>query len=318
MKLYISLILLTLLALLSIVLGTVNIFNPSMDPSILKDILIELRLPRTLAAMATGSVLGLSGAVLQGFLRNPLADASLLGIGPGAALFSVIALSLGLASASFFAVPLFAIVGAIITIVFLNMFLNGNYSPLRLILAGIALNSLYGALTALILNLSENPYAMMQMLFWLFGSYADISLLHILMALPCMLLGCYLLWRTVPLLNALSLGEDMAKTMGFSVQKGYLNLILGTGLAVGVSVALCGIIGFIGLVVPHIMRIFFGSKPSNILIPSAIGGGCLSLVADITVRLLPCHMELKVGVMTALIGAPFFIYLLYRSYHADV
>jgi iron complex transport system permease protein len=318
MKLYISLILLITLTVLSLVLGTTNIFDPTVDTPLLQDILIQLRLPRTLAALTTGGVLGLSGAVLQGFLRNPLADASLLGIGPGAALFAVIAISLGLASANFFVVPVFAIMGAIITILFLNIFLSGQYSPLRLILAGIALNSLYGALTALILNLSDNPYAMMQMLFWLFGSYADISLLHMLMALPFMVVGCYLLWKTGPLLNALSLGEDMAKTLGFSLKKGYLSLILGTGLAIGVSVALCGIIGFIGLVVPHIMRIFFGSKPSKILIPSAIGGGCLSLLADITVRLLPCHMELKVGVMTSLIGAPFFIYLLYRSYHADI
>lgn len=302
----------------SLCLGSVNLFDPSMSGSLVKDILVNLRVPRTLAAAMTGGVLGISGAVLQGFLRNPLADASLLGIGAGSALFAVIAINLGGTVCGFSTVPFSAVMGSIVTVILLYQFLRDSYSPLRLVLVGVALNSLFGALTSLALSLSENPYAIMQVLFWLFGSYADIPLTQVLLSFPFVSLGFWLLWSLGPLLDALSFGEDMAKIMGFSLKRGYLKLIGGVGLTVGISVALCGIVGFIGLVIPHIMRRFFGAKPSHIFIPSCIGGALLSLLADMIVRIVPSHIEIKVGVMTSLMGAPFFIYLLYRSYRAEI
>lgn len=302
----------------SCLVGPVPLWDSGLDRSTAYEILFSLRMPRTVVAFMVGGGLGLSGAVLQGFLRNPLADTSLLGVGSGAAFFAVLGLSFGLAVYSPWAIPLLAIGGGIITLLLIKIFLKGQESPLHLILLGIALNSFYGSLIAFVLNISKNPYALSQMIFWLFGSYADIPWAPLIGALPFMLLGTIFLLKTAPLLDALSFGEDMAKSLGFSLKKGINFLMVGIGLIVGLSVALCGLIGFIGLVVPHAVRFLVSSKPSKTLIPSFIGGGMLSLLADIMVRLLPCQVELKVGVMTALIGSPFFIYLLYRSRHAQL
>jgi iron complex transport system permease protein len=298
-----------LLASLSLLVGPVDV--SSVDASTAFEILWSLRLPRTIIALIVGGVLGLSGAVLQGFLRNPLVDASLLGIGSGAAFFAVLGISLGFGGS----IPLFAVMGGALTLILLKLFLKKYQTPLRLILLGIALNSFYGALTALILNVSKDPYALSQIVFWLFGSYADIPWSYILGAFPFILLGVYFLFKTGPLLDGLSLGEDMAKSLGFSVKRDINYVIIGVGLTVGISVALCGVVGFIGLVVPHVMRFFKASCPSRLLLPSFMGGAILSLFADTLIRLMPYAVELKIGVMTALIGAPFFIYLLCRRTH---
>lgn len=307
---------LLLLFSVSLLIGPVTLWDPSIDSTVVQEILFSLRLPRTIIALMVGGVLGLSGAVLQGFLRNPLVDASLLGIGSGAAFFAVVGISLGIGALSFFSIPILAMIGGVLTLFMLKVFLKNYDTPLRLILLGIALNSFYGALTALVLNVSKNPYALSQIVFWLFGSYADIPWVYILYTLPLIGLGIYFLFKVGPLLDALSLGEDIAQSLGFVVKKEINYLIIGVGLTIGVSVALCGVVGFIGLVVPHVMRLFVSSRPSHILMPSLIGGAILSLFADIIVRLLPCHIELKIGVMTALIGAPFFVYLLCRRQHA--
>ncbi|MDX1607443.1 MAG: iron ABC transporter permease, partial [Candidatus Competibacterales bacterium] len=182
-----------------------------------------------------------------------------------------------------------------------------------LILAGVAINSLAGALTTLVLNLSPNPFAAYEIFFWLMGSLADRSLDHVALAAPFMVLGWILLLSIARALDALSLGEDVAASLGFNLAGVRLRVVLGTALAVGAAVAVSGVIGFVGLMVPHLLRPLVGQQPARLLLASALGGAVLLLAADIGVRLLTTASELKLGVVTALLGAPFFFWLLLRT-----
>jgi iron complex transport system permease protein len=186
-------------------------------------------------------------------------------------------------------------------------------SLLSLILAGVALNSLAAALTALVLNLAPNPYAVFEIVFWLMGSLADRSFEHVWLALPLMLIGWILLLSSGRGLDALTLGEDVASSLGISVSGLRARIVAGSALAVGAAVSVSGVIGFIGLVVPHLLRPLVGSRPHVLLPMSALGGAALTLAADIIVRRIGTATELKLGVVTALVGAPFFLYLVVRS-----
>ena len=273
----------------------------------------EIRLPRALLALLIGASLGLSGAAMQGYLRNPLADPGLIGVSGTAALGAVLAIHTGLAASFAFGLPLAALAGALIG-VFLVLGLAGpRGSSLTLILAGIAISALAAALTSLVLNLSPNPYAANEIVFWMMGSLADRSMVHMWIALPLIVLGAGLLMRLSRGLDALTLGEDAAQAMGINLTHLRLMLVLGTASAVGASTAVAGAIGFVGLVVPHILRPLVGARPGRLLWASGFGGAIMLLAADIAVRLILPERDLKLGVLTALVGAPFFLHLIHRT-----
>lgn len=275
-------------------------------------IIREIRVPRTALAAMAGVTLGLSGAVLQGFLRNPLADPGVIGVSSGAALFAVIAFYTGLSTLFPLALPLFAIFGALICVMMLNG-LAGRGGMLTLILAGAAISAIAGAFSQLILNLSPNPYAATEIMFWLMGSVTDRSLDHLWLAGPFMLVGWIVLGWSARSLDALSLGEESAISLGVDLKRTRLLIVVGVAICVGACTAVTGGIGFIGLVVPHLLRPLVGHSPSRLLPASALGGGALLVTADILVRLIAVGPELKLGVVTALIGAPFFLWLIFKA-----
>ena len=281
----------------------------SSDDALATLIVQEIRLPRTLLALVVGATLGLAGAALQGLLRNPLAEPGVIGISSTAALGAVAVFYSGLSEAFALALPLGGIAGALAAVALLHALAGRGESLLALILAGVALNSLAGALTALALNLSPNPFAAYEVFFWLLGSLSDRSTEHLALALPLMIPGWLLLLGTGRALDALTLGEDTAASLGFSVAAVRNRVVLGAALAVGAAVAVSGVVGFVGLVVPHLLRPLVGQRPGALLPASALGGAVLVLAADLAVRLIGGDQELKLGVVTALVGAPFFLYL---------
>ncbi|MEX2642749.1 MAG: iron ABC transporter permease [Acetobacterales bacterium] len=278
-------------------------------------ILAEIRLPRMLLGLLVGASLGLSGAALQGLLRNPLADPGLLGISGSAAFGAVVAFYFGLGAATALAVPLGGLAGAAVGMTILVTVAGRGASTLMLILAGLAVSSIAAAATALALNLSPNPFALAEIVFWLMGSLQDRSMDQALLALPFAVVGCGLLLSTARGLDALSLGEEAAETLGVSPTALRWRVVAGSALAVGGTVAVTGAVGFVGLVVPHLLRPLVGHRPGPLLAASAVGGAVLVLTADVLVRLVPAPQEIKLGVATALVGAPFFLHLVLRRRH---
>ncbi|HOZ26277.1 MAG TPA: iron ABC transporter permease [Hyphomonadaceae bacterium] len=275
-------------------------------------IMREVRLPRTALAMLVGMTLGMAGAALQGFLRNPLADPGVIGVSPAASLGAVLALYTGISTLIPLALPLMGILGALLCALLLQG-LARRGGVLTLVLAGVAVSSLCAAMMSLALNLSPNPYAAAEIMFWLMGSVTDRSMDHLLLAGPLMVLGWLLLAASVRALDALSLGEEAAAGLGVNLGRTRMLVITGTAISVGAGTAVTGGIGFIGLVVPHLLRPLVGHTPSRLLLASALGGGALLLAADILVRVVMLGPELKLGVLTALIGAPFFLWLIFRA-----
>ena len=276
-------------------------------------IMREIRLPRAILALGVGFSLGISGAVLQGFLRNPLAEPGIIGVSAMASLGAVTTFYTGIAGASLFALPAGALGGALIAVLVLLAIAARNGSTLTLILAGIALTSLAGALTSLILNLSPNPFASYEIIFWLLGSIKDRSMEHVWLALPLMIAGWVLIAFAARAIDALSLGEEAASSLGVSMARTRLFIVAGVALCVGAGTAVTGAIGFVGLVVPHLIRPLTDRMPSTLLLPSGLGGAALLLAADIAVRVVVPGRELNIGVVTALIGAPFFLWLVIRT-----
>ena len=275
-------------------------------------IMREIRLPRAILGLLIGGALGLSGAALQGYLRNPLAEPGLIGVTGGAVLGAVLAIHLGLAGAFALALPIAGMLGggvAAAAVVLLSGIAGG---PLTLILAGVAITSLTGALMSLALNLSANPYATTEIVFWMLGSLTDRSLLHVALAAPFIVAGSLLLLAAGRNLEALSLGEDVARTLGVDPGTTRALVLAGTALSVGAATAVAGSIGFVGLVVPHVVRPLVGGSPARLLPASFLGGAALVLVADVCVRLVP-SFDLKLGVLTSLIGAPFFLWLVIKT-----
>jgi iron complex transport system permease protein len=276
-------------------------------------ILVEIRLPRAILGALIGAALGLSGAVLQGYLRNPLAEAGLLGITGGASLGAVIAIHSGAAAAFALALPMGGLAGAALAATAVMLLAGERSGPLTLILAGVALSSLAGALTTLALNLSPNPFASVEMLFWLLGSLTDRSLTHVWLAAPLIIVGAGLLMTTGRALDALTLGEEAAQNLGVDLKALRTRIVAGTALAVGAATAVSGTIGFVGLVVPHLLRPLVGHEPRRLLPASALGGAALVLAADVALRLFAPMSEVRLGVVTALIGAPFFLWLVVKT-----
>nr|WP_277998635.1 iron ABC transporter permease [Sphingomonas liriopis] len=273
-------------------------------------ILLELRLPRALLGLLLGAMLGLGGAVLQGFLRNPLADPAVVGVSSSAALGAVAAiLYAGASSLGLFAAAMAGALGAMALLVALTW---RNADPVAFILAGTVLSSLAGALTAFLISIAPNPYAVASVLDWLMGALTDRGLADLVRAAPFLIIGTILLALTGPALDALTLGEGAARSLGIRLGRVQALVVLGTGLGVGAGVAATGVIGFVGLVVPHLLRPLFGHRPSALLLPSALGGAALVLFADSLCRLAPGAGEVRLGVAMALIGAPFFLALLLK------
>jgi iron complex transport system permease protein len=282
------------------------------DP-IERAILFELRLPRAILGLAVGAMLGLSGAALQGFLRNPLAEPSVLGASNGASLGAVIALYFGLAELHPAMLPIVAIAGAFAALGLLFLLSAGSQSALSLILAGIAVGTLAVAGVSLALNLSPNPFAAMEIMTWLLGSLEDRSFSHVALALPCITLGMVLVAWDGHALDALTLGEDGARALGVDLRRTRMRMLVGVAIGVGGAVAVSGAIGFIGLIVPHLVRPMTDRSPSAILLPSALGGAALLTFADVLVRVIPTSNELKLGVVTAFLGVPVFLVHLMRE-----
>lgn len=312
-----AVVLLIVAAAASLFLGRVNIGAheilhalTSSDVSLTRLVVLELRLPRTVLAILVGAALGLSGAVLQGLLRNPLAEPGLLGVSSGAALGAVVSIYFSLASAFALATPILGLAGALgagaLT------FALGRGGTLSLILAGAAVSGLMGAFLAMALNFAPNPYAAFEMSIWMLGSLSQKSWDHILLAGPFILVGLAILATMGRALDALSLGEAQASSLGVDLDRTRALALLGTALAVGAATSVTGSVGFIGLIAPHLVRPFVGYQPSRTLLPSALFGAALLLMADILTRVLHTTSELRLGVITSLIGTPFFFWLVVR------
>ena len=274
-------------------------------------IFLELRLPRAVLGASIGAVLGLSGAVMQGYLRNPLADPTVLGVSACAALGGVIAIYTGVSLLPFGLFG-FAMTGAGASILLLLAISRGG-GPIGFILGGMVLSTLAGALTAFVISIAPNPFAMSEIINWLMGALTDRLVTDLWIAVPFMLLGGLLLLTTGRALDALTLGENGARSLGIDLFKLQWIIVMGVGLAVGASVAVSGVVGFVGLIVPHLVRAVYGEQPSQILIPSALGGAILTLTADSLVRLVPGPGEVRLGIAMAVLGAPFFLVLLLRN-----
>lgn len=276
-------------------------------------IFADIRLPRALLGLGIGAMLGLSGAALQGLLRNPLAEPGLIGVSASAGLGAVIAFYSGASLVFPLALPAGGMAGALIAVLLLYLLAGREASVLTLILAGVAISSLAGALTSLALSLSPNPFALTEIVFWMLGSLADRGMGHVSVAAPFMAVGAILLLSAGRGLDALSLGDATARSLGQSPGRTGALVIIGTALSVGAAVSVAGAIGFIGLIVPHLLRPLAAAQPSRLLPLSMLGGAALLLAADVAVRLGGPGPELKLGVVTALLGAPFFLVLVLRT-----
>ncbi len=282
-------------------------------PSIIALILTEVRLPRTLIAFFAGATLGLSGAAMQGLLRNPLASPGLIGSASGAALGAVVVLYFGFGSSFWLSLPAGGMLGSLLATLLVYLLAGRDAGTTTLILAGVAINALALALISLLLNLAPSPYAVQEIVLWMLGSIADRSMNDFWILLPGTLLGWLLLIGTGRSLDALTLGEESALSMGINLLRLRWRIFVAVALAVGSAVSITGAIGFVGLVVPHLLRPLVGYQPGRLLPMSALGGGILLLAADIGVRLFPAGTEIKVGVLTSLVGAPFFLYLILKT-----
>ena len=273
----------------------------------------DIRLPRTVLAVLIGATFGLSGAALQGLLRNPLAEPALFGAPQAAAAGAALVIAFGLAGATSFVVPLAGIAGTMLAIGALLAIAGRRTSLTVTMLAGLALASFAGAGIALILNLAPNPYIAMEVAFWLLGSLQDRSSDHLIIAAPFLVASWVILAMNARAFRALTLGEDAAASLGVDIDRVRRMVVIGVALGVGAAVAICGSIGFVGLVAPHLIRRFVGSDPARVMLPAALTGAALLLAADIAVRLLPGVIEIKLGVVTALIGVPFFIAMIFAE-----
>lgn len=266
----------------------------------------DLRLPRTLLALIIGAGLGASGAALQGYTRNPLADPGILGFSATAALGAVLALYFGYRA---WVTPA-ALVGAGLGAGLILLMLGRRQGATILILAGVGIGALATALTGLLMNFAPNPWALSEIVYWLMGSLRNASFDGMVLCAGLTFTGLVFLLLTGKDLRTLALGEDTALSLGVSLGRVRLLLVLGTALCVGSGVALAGAIGFIGLFVPHVVRGIFGADPAKLIPLSALGGAGFLTFADVLTRVMSGQgTVVYLGILTALIGAPFFIWL---------
>ncbi|MDE3116515.1 MAG: iron ABC transporter permease [Pseudomonadota bacterium] len=272
----------------------------------------EIRLPRALLALVVGGALGASGAALQGLFRNPLAEPGVTGVTSSAGLGAVIALYFGLSAANPALLPGFAIIGALVAAAILYVLSRAGAGVTALVLAGVAIASFATALTALALSLAPNPYAMSEMVLWMLGSLKDRTPQDLYFAAPLTVAGIVLQMSAARGLDALTLGEEAAESLGVNVHGVRRRVVVGVALATGAATAAAGAVSFVGLVIPHLLRPFYGYEPARLILPSALGGAALVAASDVAVRLIAPDGQLLLGVLTAMLGAPFFIFLILR------
>ncbi|WP_262269039.1 FecCD family ABC transporter permease [Microvirga yunnanensis] len=306
------------LSLVSLAIGPAPIAVPAVLKALVSDqgaagiVVREIRLPRTALAGLVGWILGLSGAGLQGLLRNPLADTAVFGAPQAAAFGAVLVIYSGLVGSLSWALPFAAIAGALLSVGLVVAVAGRGATIVVLVLAGLAVGSLAGAGTSLAISLSPNPFAVTEIVFWLLGSFEDRSMVHVLLAAPFIVLASGLILSAAPGLRALALGEETARSLGIGVPLLRALIVAGAAVGTGASVAVAGSIGFVGLVVPHLVRPFVSYDPARTLVPAGLAGAALLLAADIAVRLVPSAAEVKIGVLTALLGVPFFLWVIAR------
>jgi iron complex transport system permease protein len=306
------LLLVIALAIASLLVGKITLsWNVLSEQNpIARIIFLELRLPRALLGALIGAALGLAGAAMQSYLRNPLAEPGTLGVSTMAALGAVLSIFFGIAGAHPWTLPLCGVAGGVLAMAALLALAGRSASMLTLVLSGIILSALALAGISLVLSLSPSPWAASEIIRWMLGALTDRSLDDLTIAAPLIAVGGVLVLMCREPLNALTLGDDGARSLGIDLGRVRWMICIGMGLLVGASVAVTGIIGFVGLVVPHLLRPLLGARPSALLVPSAIGGAALVLAGDVLVRLLPGGSELQLGVVMSLVGAPFFFVLL--------
>lgn len=273
----------------------------------------ELRLPRIVLGMMVGASLGLSGAALQGLLRNPLADPGVIGVSSSAGLGAVIAIYFGMGEVFPLSVQFMSMGGALLATSVLIFVSSRDSSVLTLILVGIGIGSLATAAMALAMNFAPNPSSLQDMIMWLLGSLENRTMTDIKLSGPFILGGWLLMWGVHQGLDACSLGDETAQTLGINLKTLRLKIIMGSAISVGAAVAVCGSIGFVGLVVPHIIRGFIGHAPGQLLLPSALLGAIILTVADLFTRMPFGNEQLQLGVITAFVGAPLFLYIIYKT-----
>lgn len=283
------------------------------EQSLAANVLGKIRMPRVLLAVIVGATLGMAGAAMQGLLRNPLADPGVLGVTSGAAFGAVAVLYFGAATTAWYWLPSAAILGAFLSLLVVYLLAGLQSSMLALILAGVAVSAITGALIAVALNFAPSLYAMQEIVFWLMGSLANRHFDHVAIALPLSFIGWLMILSRSRFLDALSLGEASAASLGFNNQRERVILLVGIAVSVGACVAVSGSIGFIGLMVPHLLRPFVGYRPGRLMFASALGGALMLLLADILVRQFDTARELKLGVVTSLLGGPFFLLLILKT-----
>ena len=312
-------ILVALLAIVSLMVGPAGLSPRAALAALFEGdgvagiIVRDIRLPRTALAVLIGATLGLSGAALQGLLRNPLAEPALFGAPQSAAAAASLVIAFGVLPTTSFAVPVAGIAGAFLSIGGLVAIAGRRASLTVTLLAGLALASFAGAATALILNLAPNPFIALEVAFWLLGSLEDRSTDHLIIAAPFLLVSWIMLAFNARAYRALTLGEDAAASLGVDLFRTRMWVVSGVACGVGAAVAVAGSIGFVGLVAPHLVRRFVASDPARVLLPAALAGAALLTAADITVRVVPAANELKVGVVTALIGVPVFLTMIFAE-----
>lgn len=307
------LIMVLVLTVASVLVGKVMLtwsFWSDQDP-ITRIIFLELRVPRALLGVLIGAALGLAGAAMQSYLRNPLAEPGTLGVSSMAALGAVLSIFFGIAGTHPWILPMCGVLGGVLAMAALLLLAGRSAGVLTLVLSGIILSALAIAGISFTLSLSPSPWAAAEIIRWMLGALTDRSLDDLTIATPLIAAGFVLIFFCRESLNALTLGELGARSLGIDLNRVRWLLCLGMGLLVGASVAVTGMIGFVGLIVPHLVRPLVGSQPAALLVPSALGGAALVLAGDIVVRLLPGGSELQLGVVMSLVGAPFFFALLY-------
>ncbi len=306
-----ALLMLAAIMLGSTPLGTRHVLQALMGQGSPGDAIVlwEIRLPRTMAAYAVGAALGLSGAALQGLLRNPLAEPGVLGVSASASLFATFTLYFGFSAISSLVLPLAAIAGALVATSFLAVVALRVNSVIALILIGVGISSFSGALMTLLMNLAPNPFSLSDMINWMMGTVANRSFEDILFASPFLILGAVLILSSGRDLSAFTLGEEAASGIGVSLTTVRMKIVFGTGFCTGAAVAIAGAVGFVGIVAPHLVRPHVDHEPSATLLPSALLGGIILVAADIFIRVAPTAAELKLGVVAALLGAPIFVWI---------
>lgn len=306
---------------IGILLDKIGIGTGTEYSEVQESILLNIRLPRVVLAVLVGSALAISGAAMQGLFRNPLADPGLIGVSSGAALATAISMvvvsSLSFAFVDFLGaalIPIAAFAGGTLAtiLVYRLSTTNGKTNVATMLLAGIAVNALANAMIGFMIFLA-NDDQLRDLTFWTLGSLGGAVWSSVWVVLPFLLIAIVFLPRLSKGLNAILLGESEAKHLGVQVERLKKVIIVFVGLAVGAAVSVSGIIGFVGLVVPHMLRLWIGPDHRFLMPGSAILGGLLLLGSDLLARTIVSPAELPIGVITALIGAPFFLWLLLRN-----